>query len=460
MKYEEFVKRAREKHGDKYTYPEFEETSCINKVQIICPEHGEFYQQIYVHLRGDGCPKCRGRRNWTTEDFIKAAREKHGDKFDYSKSEYKGRRTKVCIMCKELITEDNPNGEFWQLPLCHIDSPTGMPFQGKRGREYGKITDEEEIEIKTKEFVQKAKEKWGNKIDFSKVVYTGCMQKVELICPEHGSFYASPNSVLSNHGCPNCTKNQKLTVESFKEKASKVHNNKYNYSRIKKIDSSNENVEIICPEHGVFWQNITHHLCGRGCPSCSKNKPLTTDEFIERSSKIHNNKYDYSKTVYTRANEGVLIICPVHGEFIQTPNSHLQGQGCPHCNESHAEREISILLTENNIEFQREVSIDGIKYKHHMPFDFYLPKLNVLIECQGKQHFLPSKKFIEPFEGRVEKDYIKFKGAKEKGLTLLYFSDARNIKSHLQDNDKFKEMYSQNFFTSYSKLMQKIRSLT
>jgi len=459
MKHEDFVKRAREKHGDKYEYPYFEETSCANKVSIICPKHGEFKQQISVHLRGDGCPRCVGRRNWSTEDFIKAAKEKHGDKFDYSEVVFKGRRTKVCIKCKELITDDNPEGIFWQKPFIHIDSPDGMPFTGKRGREYGKITDEEKIKLKTEDFIKKAKDKWGDKYDFSKSIYTGCVQKVEVICPEHGSFYATPNNILRGHGCPSCAKNKPLTTEEFIKRATKVHNGKYDYTKTKIGKNSDENVEIICPEHGSFLQNPVHHLRGIGCPSCARNKPLTTEEFIERASKIHDNKYDYSKTIYTRNNGSVIIICPKHGEFKQLANSHLQGQGCPYCNESHGEREINILLKENNIEFTRQAVIEGIKYKHHMPFDFYIPKLNILIECQGLQHFKECKKFKENFDERINKDYIKYKESKERGLTLLYYSDVKDIKKYIDTNEKLKEMYHDNLFSSKNKLLKKIKSL-
>lgn len=58
---------------------------------------------------------------------------------------------------------------------------------------------------------------------------------------------------------------------------------------------------------------------------------LTTEDFINRSSKIHNNKYDYSKTVYVRANDKVVIICHQHGEFKQLPRHHIKGIGCQKC---------------------------------------------------------------------------------------------------------------------------------
>ena len=146
MEYDEIVKKAKAIHGDKYVYPKFDSMSVTKKMKIICPIHGEFEQVIYAHLRGEGCPKCVGnRRKYTTDDFIRDATEKFGNRFDYSKSIYTGRRNKVCIMCKELITENNPNGEFWQKPFVHIESTNGMPFIGKRGKKYPEIKDENKL---------------------------------------------------------------------------------------------------------------------------------------------------------------------------------------------------------------------------------------------------------------------------------------------------------------------------
>ena len=107
---EEFIKEATEKHGDKYDYSNVNYVNNRTKVCIICQEHGEFWQTPSKHLIGRGCHKCKGDKNremetLTTEIFIKKSREKHGDKYDYSKVDYVNGRTKVCIICPE-------HGEF------------------------------------------------------------------------------------------------------------------------------------------------------------------------------------------------------------------------------------------------------------------------------------------------------------------------------------------------------------
>ena len=116
---EEFIKKARKAHGDKYDYSKVNYVNNKTKVCIICPKHGEFWQIPNGHLSGQGCPKCRNEANGercrsSKEEFITMAREVHGDKYDYSKVKYIGAHTKVCIICSEP-----EHGEFWQTPNSH-----------------------------------------------------------------------------------------------------------------------------------------------------------------------------------------------------------------------------------------------------------------------------------------------------------------------------------------------------
>lgn len=129
---------------------------------------------------------------------------------------------------------------------------------------------------------------------------------------------------------------RKLTTEEFIAKAREVHGYRYNYSKVEYINSRTK-VCIICKEHGVFKQIAGKHLFGDGCPKCkSKNTGkkcrMSVSLFVEKSKKVHKNKYNYSKVEYINNRSKVCIICQIHGEFWQTPGSHLQGHGCPMCN--------------------------------------------------------------------------------------------------------------------------------
>lgn len=124
---------------------------------------------------------------------------------------------------------------------------------------------------------------------------------------------------------------KKLTTHDFVERARAFHGDKYDYSETEYTHSKGK-VIIICPIHGRFEQRASAHLDGQGCPVCSIEKSRTKEEdFILRVTKTHGDKYDYSKVEYKNAQTKVCIICPTHGEFWQTPSSHLNGIGCPVC---------------------------------------------------------------------------------------------------------------------------------
>mgnify|MGYP000623586680 CR=1 FL=1 len=186
---EEFIKKAREKHGDKYDYTKVDYVNSNTKVCVKCPEHGEFWQIPADHTQGHGCPKCGGKYSPTKEEWIALANEVHNGKYDYSKVDYVNNKTKVCIICPE-------HGEFWQEAKSHING-NGCPncsyeANGERCRS------------SKEEFIKKAREKHGDKYDYSKVEYVNCETKVCIICPEHGEFWQRPNNHLQGAGCPKC----------------------------------------------------------------------------------------------------------------------------------------------------------------------------------------------------------------------------------------------------------------
>ena len=126
-----------------------------------------------------------------------------------------------------------------------------------------------------------------------------------------------------------------LTTEEFIQRARKVHGDKYDYSKVEYVDSKT-NVCILCKEHGAFIQAPNSHLNSRGCPECSRirvksQRMMTKEEFIAKANAKHGLIYDYSKVEYKGNKIPVCIICPIHGEFWQIPNVHLNGSKCPKC---------------------------------------------------------------------------------------------------------------------------------
>lgn len=122
---------------------------------------------------------------------------------------------------------------------------------------------------------------------------------------------------------------KRKTTSEFISQAQVVHGNQYDYSKVTYVNS-NTKVCIICPIHGEFLQTPDAHIRGQHCPKCM-GKDVTTGSFVGKARLKHGNKYDYSKVRYTNNSTKVCIICPEHGEFWQTPANHLRGSGCPEC---------------------------------------------------------------------------------------------------------------------------------
>ncbi|MBO4802427.1 MAG: hypothetical protein J5545_11295 [Bacteroidaceae bacterium] len=214
---EEFIKKAREVHGEKYDYSKVEYVDNKTKVCIICKKHGEFSQQASNHLRGIGCPRCgiekrRAKRTHSVDEFLKSAKAIHGDKYDYSKVEYVNTKTKVCILCPV-------HGVFWQSPQKHL-SGQGCEkcFRESIAKRYSMGRDI---------FIEKATVVHNGFYDYSEVEYVNGHTKVKIICPLHGPFLQDPLSHLAGHGCKKCAdienerKCRKWTSESCYEEARK-----------------------------------------------------------------------------------------------------------------------------------------------------------------------------------------------------------------------------------------------
>lgn len=273
------------------------------------------------------------------------------------------------------------------------------------------------------DFVKKAREVHGDKYNYSKVEYAGTHKSVCIICPKHGEFWQRPDCHLNGNGCSKCgIENISSTKEEFINKAREVHGDKYDYSKVEYVNSRT-NVCIICPEHGEFKQTPDGHLKGQGCPKCNGGVKLNTNEFIKMAREVHGDKYDYSKVEYVDSHTKVCILCPKHGEFWQTPSNHLKGQGCPNCNNNKLESEIKLMLDEQGIKYNyRERKIPWLK---GLELDFYIPDKNIAIECQGIQHFKPIEYFggEEKYKYTIENDSKKRKLCEENGVRLLYYSD-------------------------------------
>lgn len=119
-----FIQAAKEKHGNKYNYDRVDYVHSKSKIVVTCSKHGDFKQSPNHLLRGTGCPKCAGNEKLTTSEFIEKAKKLHHNKYNYDTVDYVNAKTKVKIVC-------NLHGEFEQLALNHL-SNHGCPKCGVR----------------------------------------------------------------------------------------------------------------------------------------------------------------------------------------------------------------------------------------------------------------------------------------------------------------------------------------
>lgn len=219
---------------------------------------------------------------------------------------------------------------------------------------------------KTEAYVHKAREKHGNRYDYSLVKYEHSQEPVAILCTVHGVFLQNASNHLMGHGCPKCsnTYNERNVfldvdgvihckehgeykasqgclgcfqeeaqsrVSDFVEEALKVHGDRYDYSLVA-FGVRRDKVNIVCKDHGKFLQSVSSHLSGRGCPECAKeSRFLGEAAFIERAKSIHGQRYDYSLVNYEHSLKYVDIVCETHGLFRQKPFTHMRGSGCPKC---------------------------------------------------------------------------------------------------------------------------------
>lgn len=241
---EEFVKRAKLIHKNKYDYSKVAYTNAYNKVIIICSKHGEFLQKPFLHLSGCGCPSCNGKNRLTTEVFIERAVKKHGKgRYDYSPVIYKSAKFKVKIKCNicQYI--------FEQLPFHHLNG-IGCPKCANKCKS-------------TKDFIEQSIKIHGQRYDYSKSEYLGSKIKTLIGCSIHGYFEQEPNAHLSGQGCPRCAKNifrskgERELCEYIKSiYSNKVLENTRDYLNGKELDIFIPELKIAFEYNGEHWHQI------------------------------------------------------------------------------------------------------------------------------------------------------------------------------------------------------------
>ena len=359
----EFVRKAIIRHGDKYDYSLSEYHGIYETINIVCPSHGTFCQVAHYHLQGHGCNKC--------------SKENIKNKLSMTQDEFV-RRSNITHNCKYDYSKCKYKNQTIKVEII---CPThGSFFQRAGGHIGGKGCPKCKKNFKDTQgsFIEKAYKKFGDIYKYDKVVYIDGKTNVSIFCSKHNSYFdKSPNYLLrSKIACPTCLKEaasetQRMSLRCFVDRASALHQGKYSYHRSNYL-GSNVKIEIGCHIHGAFFQLPQHHLRGCGCPRCaiiqnSDKQRKPEGEVIEGFRRIHGNKFDYDMSGYVGCDSVISIFCKKHNKnFFQTPYQHENGRGCPECVRERIGKnllDINLLIKRANIIHKNKYNYSEVEYE-------------------------------------------------------------------------------------------------
>lgn len=269
LTYEILVRDFNITHERKYTYPPFVYNSSREKIKIICPDHGEFEQQIMAHRQGGKCKLCANENrsknvklaglDKRTETFKNEVFNRFGYRFDLSKVVYTSTNDKIIICCPDHGEVEVFAGQFKRSKL-------GCPYCGGTK----KLTQEMFLNI--------VPEAHKIEYDLSNTIYKTRQDYISVRCKEHGDFSIKADNFICGQGCPKCryiksANSKRGDIVEILEHFNRVHHNQFTYREIETFKSRQETkIEITCPKHGIFIQPIDRHYNGHGCPKCSSSK--------------------------------------------------------------------------------------------------------------------------------------------------------------------------------------------
>ena len=195
----------------------------------------------------------------------------------------------------------------------------------------------------------------------------------------------------------------------------------------------------------MFNMTPSHALRGYGCPKCHIEKlpqcqPKSEKQYINELAKIHSHIKLVGK--YINSITPTLHECLIHQfQWNPTPGNLLAGKGCPRCNESQGERQITLWLQQHCIANISQKRFTDCRDIYTLPFDFYIPELNICIEYQGEQHYKPvnfgginDEEAYDNFLKIQHHDEIKRNYCINNNITLICIPYWENVSEFLNKN--------------------------
>ena len=342
---EEFIQKAKAKHGDTYSYKNVVYQNSHTNVLITCREHGDFPQTPSNHLSGKGCVDCGGSAPVEFEKFVNRAIDLHNDRYLYDRETFTNMRDKTKIFCRK-------HDWFEQRPYVHL-RPNGCKSCADEGRAEG--TRKQRYE----KLRAMLRDKFDGKISVVGGQYINGHTELSFSCATHGEFKETPQNVIyTKHGCTECYLEfiNKDTAFFDDDQSLKDWIGDYirSHEQLKRyhyqIKSRSKNSAIIigdCPQEDHAKFEFTLERKGKRnllqCRSCvnQRRQNLVCDTYDKKRyeyefdwrqavANVHGDYYDLSQVEYVNARSAISVGCPKHGYFKSTPDLLLHG-GCRLC---------------------------------------------------------------------------------------------------------------------------------
>lgn len=314
------------------------------------------------------------RIRWNYE-LVKEFTENKGYKL--LSTEYKKANSKLTFMCdKGHIFEMNFSG-FKKLKECPIC--TGKWLNYDVVKEY----------IEHEKYILLSKEYINNRT------------KLKMKCPKGHIFEMCFSNFKTGQRCPICANEEKLK---------RIQSQKLKYEDIKEYIESNgdqllsteyinarQDLKIKCSKGHIYNMKWYNYKTGYRCPSCgierSKEKQKYSYQYVREY--IKNQGDELLSTEYINCKTKLKIKCSKGHIYSVTFDNYKMGYRCPICKISKGENKIKNILDKYKINYIQQYKLEDCRFKRSLPFDFYLPNYNLLIEYDGIQHY----KIVERFDG-------------------------------------------------------------
>ena len=255
--------------------------------------------------------------------------------------------------------------------------------------------------------------------------YKNNQTKLDMICSEGHGIKMTFGNIQQGKRCHICSR--KISSEKKKHTYDFVNEyiENFGYKLLsKKYIDQDKKLKIKCPKGHIFKMSFCKFKQGQRCPECCKNKKMTHEEFMGKFYKQNPNANNIEILgTYINSTTKIKCRCKVDKYEWETIPSVLLNQkcGCPQCNSSKGEKRIARYLNENNMYYEEQYKFKDCKFYKCLPFDFYIPSLNIIIEYDGKQHYEIVEWFggLDGFIDTKIRDTIKNIYCKENNIKLI-----------------------------------------